>query len=83
MEYYLITFSSTHTAMAMQKHLEGKLRFHVMPTLREISASCGISLKIESIPYDILLEHLKLFSDTQEMYQIYLIKQGQIIKMTS
>lgn len=81
MEYYLITFSNTHTAIAIQKHLEGKLNFQVMPTLREISASCGISLRIETDTLDILLEALKSFPAGKELYQIYFIRSGQIIKL--
>lgn len=48
MNYYLLTFVNTHTAMAMQTYLKGKLNFCIMPTLREISNSCGISIKIET-----------------------------------
>ena len=41
----VIAFDSTHAAMAAQKLLEG-LRFDVIPTPSDISASCGISLRI-------------------------------------
>lgn len=44
-EYYLFTFESTHSAIKAQKLLSG-LNAVTMPTLREISASCGISLKV-------------------------------------
>ena len=47
MQYFLFVFPNTHSAIAAQKHLEGKVRFSVMPTLREISNSCGISLRIK------------------------------------
>lgn len=47
----VIAFESTHAAMAAQKVLSG-LRFDVIPTPSDISASCGISLRID----DSLLE---------------------------
>jgi len=44
-EYYLFTFDSTHAAIAAQALLED-LSPLVMPTLREIRASCGMSLRL-------------------------------------
>lgn len=45
-EYYLFTFDSTHYAIRAQKLLTG-LHTVTMPTLREISASCGISVRVQ------------------------------------
>jgi len=45
MQYYLFVFDSTHCAIAAQKLLAG-LDVVVMPTLREISASCGMALRL-------------------------------------
>ncbi|MDF2612091.1 MAG: hypothetical protein K0R92_3565 [Lachnospiraceae bacterium] len=81
MEYYLITFSSTHAAIAAQKYIEGKIIFHVMPTLREISSSCGISLKIESTPYETIKEYMKQFPMGDDMYKIYWISAEGIHEM--
>ena len=44
-EYGLLTFSSTHTAHRAEVLLRD-LNVRMMPTLREISASCGISLRL-------------------------------------
>lgn len=44
--YCLLVFDSTHQAMATQKCLSHRIPTVTMPTLREISASCGISLRI-------------------------------------
>lgn len=73
MPYYLITFSNTHTAIATQKFLTGKLDFVVMPTLREISNSCGISLKIPFASLEEIEEKMRLFTTDASMYRIYLI----------
>lgn len=80
MKYYLITFSNTHTAIAAQKYLEGKLIFHVMPTLREISNSCGISLKIDFFSYEEIHQHMKSFPLGESMFKIYLVTDEQIIE---
>ena len=46
MDYCVITFASTHGAIYAQKRLEGLFPFQVMPVLREISAGCGIALRL-------------------------------------
>ena len=43
--YALFAFDSTHSAIAAQKVLQS-LSAIVIPTLREISASCGVSIKL-------------------------------------
>lgn len=44
--FYLFTFRSTHSAMEAQKLLKN-CRPIIMPTLRSISSTCGISIRIE------------------------------------
>ena len=46
--YYMLSFQNTHSAMAAQALLRAYLPVCVMPTLRQVSASCGISLRIET-----------------------------------
>ena len=45
--YQLLAFDSTHAAMAAERALKTRLPVTVMPTLRQITAACGISLRIE------------------------------------
>lgn len=45
--YQLLAFDSTHAAMAAERSLKTRLPVTVMPTLRQITAACGISLRIE------------------------------------
>ena len=71
-DYALITFKSTHAAMAAQRCL-GDIKFKVCPVLRMISASCGISLRIsahEAEKAKILLTENNM---REEMFDIYLI----------
>lgn len=57
-EYYTMAFNSTHEAVAAEKYLGGKMSVEVMPTLRKITASCGISLRIEKENFDELIKYL-------------------------
>lgn len=45
-EFYIITFESTHLAISTEKFLLPQVPVEMVPTPREISASCGLSLKI-------------------------------------
>ena len=46
-KYCLIAFKSTHHALAAEKALEsGLIEQVVIPTPKQISASCGLALKI-------------------------------------
>ena len=47
MEYYLFTFHSSHDAIAAHKKLSDQMEAMIMPTLRQISKSCGISVRIQ------------------------------------
>ncbi|MFA9464822.1 MAG: DUF3343 domain-containing protein [Velocimicrobium sp.] len=80
MDYYLITFSNTHSAIAAQKFLNGKLQFCVMPTLREISNSCGISLKIVNASLEEIKQQMQLFDTSPSMYAIYFIQSNGVIE---
>lgn len=50
-ETYLLTFDSTHSALAAQKALES-YGPHLIPTPRDISAGCGMSLRFSSAGED-------------------------------
>ena len=47
-DYQLLAFESTHAAMAAERALKTRLPVTVMPTLRQITAACGISLRVEN-----------------------------------
>lgn len=46
--YYMLSFASTHQALAAQRFLQPLLPVSVMPTLRAVQAGCGISLRVEA-----------------------------------
>lgn len=45
--YYILAFNSTHFAISAENYLSKTIPVSIMPTLRKITASCGISIRIE------------------------------------
>jgi Protein of unknown function (DUF3343). len=81
MIYYVITFANTHSAISTQSHLETCAKITIMPTLREISAGCGISIRFSPEELDHVMAGLKTWNLSPEMFQIYEIteKDGKIL----
>lgn len=75
-EYYLITFSSTHSAISSQKYLEKIIKVVIMPTLREISNSCGISIRVAREDYIKASEQMK--KHTVKDYHIYYVQKKEV-----
>ncbi len=76
--YYTIAFNSTHSAVAAEKYLSGAINVTVMPTLRKITASCGISLRIESCDFESLKYLLLQNKSVLESCKIYLAESGEV-----
>ncbi|MCD6181127.1 MAG: DUF3343 domain-containing protein [Candidatus Cloacimonetes bacterium] len=54
MSRFVITFGSTHQAMAAEHSLDGVLPLELIPTPREISSECGFTLLVKvSTPNEI------------------------------
>ena len=70
-EYYLFVFDSTNNAIAAQKLLS-VLNVIVMPTLREITASCGMALRL---PPERVNEAIKIMTASKaEGWRLYHVK---------
>ncbi|MEL7609370.1 MAG: DUF3343 domain-containing protein [Bacillota bacterium] len=54
----MLSFDSTHQALYAQSRLSKRIPVCVMPTLREVSKSCGISLRVEIADYPALCDLL-------------------------
>jgi len=78
--YYVITFANTHSAITTQSYLEKSARISIMPTLREISAGCGISIRFLPEEKDNVMKGLKTGELDAKMYQIYEVieKDGRV-----
>ena len=72
---YVLTFQSTHNALATEKILKNKdFEVELIPTPRQISAECGFSLLMENVD----LEKIKDNTNPKIMGDIYLIiKNGK------
>lgn len=75
--YYLLTFESTHAAMAAEQALLPRLPVRVMPTLRQITASCGISLRVEEADYPTLEWALAEGAVEPDTYRLYRVEPPQ------
>lgn len=74
--YYLLTFPNAHTAMAAQKILQEKgIPLFMLPTLRELSDSCGLSIRFR--PQDLGQVRRLLAEDAllKKNHQLYSVRQ--------
>lgn len=71
-QYCLITFNTTHTALQAEKILEdSELPFLIVPTLREISAGCGLSVRFFCDDLEAVLGTLREKGiSTKEAYRV-------------
>lgn len=76
--YYALAFDSTHTAVAAEKYLSARIAVSVMPTPRKITASCGISLRVELENGERLKELLKANDELFRESHLYLVKNNEV-----
>ena len=72
--YWLFAFDSPHAAIAAQKLLAG-LGAVVMPTLRSITASCGMSLRLTD---EVLDEAKRIMAESTidpKLYRLYYVER--------
>ncbi|MDF2548604.1 DUF3343 domain-containing protein [Anaerosolibacter sp.] len=71
-EFYVIAFDSTHYAMKTEKLLKSKFQIEMIPTPREISASCGLSIKFSKTIFDSIMDTLE---EDQGTYKVFLVEK--------
>lgn len=74
-EFCLATFKTTHGALKGEQVLENNaLEILIIPTPREITASCGLSIKFDQ-------DNLKVVQDllinSALDFQLYFVKKGE------
>ena len=72
--YWLFAFDSPHAAIAAQKLLV-PCNAAVMPTLRSITASCGMSLKLKDDQIEQAIGLLQDSSIDPELYRLYRVER--------
>lgn len=75
-QYHLFTFVSTSHALKAEKVLKDEgMNFMMIPTLREISASCGLSVKVAPDDFDCSAELLD--QNHVQMNGIYYVQKDR------
>lgn len=70
--FYCLTFDSTHYAIKIEKRMKAtSVKGVMIPTPREVSASCGLSLKFLEDDKETMLELLE--EEDKERVSLYLI----------
>ena len=72
--YWLFAFDSPHAAISAQRLL-ASCNAVVMPTLRSITASCGMSLRLRDEAIDQAKEIMKASSIDPALYRLYRVEQ--------
>lgn len=77
--YYILTFSNTHNAIKTKKILNDHISIRTIPVLREISASCGIALRIDDKDLKTLSAILK--KENIDNYKLYEVDDNSVIEL--
>jgi len=72
----IIAFSSTHQAIHFERLLLPKYAIELIPTPREVSASCGLSLKFETEDLTAILIDLEDEDKTGLQLLQFVINEG-------
>lgn len=78
---YVIAFDSTHHAINAEKILKGKnLDIRMIPTPREVSASCGLSIKFNDEDLEKVIKTVELILEEKKtcINGIFLIEKKGI-----
>ena len=70
-DYCVISFASTHAAISTHKHLAARFAVELMPTLREISMGCGISVRFAPELLSAVRAEIEVFGLEKSVYAIY------------
>lgn len=80
-KYYIVTFPTTHSALHAEKVLEETdMSFLVVPTPREISAGCGLSIRFFE---ESLINVMELFNSSGIVFsKLFSVASGQFKTIT-
>lgn len=78
-EYYLYTFESTHGAISSHKLLREQMEAIIMPVLREITASCGMAVRIR--PEDLSRSVRLMLEQKETEFSLYHVVGKQVEKL--
>ncbi|SHH32759.1 DUF3343 domain-containing protein [Clostridium grantii] len=68
--FYVISFDSTNHAMQTEKNIMKHFEIAIIPTPREITRSCGLSIKIFSLDIEKIIDYVKKLTFTYGLYSV-------------
>ncbi|MDD4834201.1 MAG: DUF3343 domain-containing protein [Lutispora sp.] len=72
--FCVIAFSNTHAAVTVQKTLsESGYRIFMMPTLREITAGCGLSVRFSPNDLSEIQKAVSYMNIEPSLHQFYMV----------
>ena len=71
--YVMISFENTHSAISTEKLLQERFKVATMPTLRSVTQSCGISLRIAAPDYEPVRQMMAESGLDSTLYAFYLV----------
>lgn len=75
--YLMISFENTHSAIRTERLLEQHFKVATMPTLRTVTQSCGISLRLAAEDYEPARKMVAESGLSPQMYAIYLVDSNK------
>lgn len=82
MDFGVIAFSNTHSAMRTERYLREKFPIQMMPTLRNIAVTCGISVRFRPRDAEGVAAAMRELNLPREDYQIYGVEyDGRIVDL--
>lgn len=75
--YLMISFENTHSAIRTERLLEQYFKVATMPTLRTVTQSCGISLRLAAEDYEPARKMVAESGLSPQMYAIYLVDSNK------
>ncbi|WP_129599839.1 DUF3343 domain-containing protein [Anaerophilus nitritogenes] len=78
-EFYIISFESTHHAIQTEIKLKKNFSIETIPTPREISASCGLSIKFPCEKLIDILDELGKEIENVDVFKIQKKGKNKII----
>ena len=75
-DYLMISFENTHSAIQTER-LQQHFKVATMPTLRTVTQSCGISLRLAAEDYEPARKIVAESGLSPEMYAMYLVDSNK------
>ena len=73
--FYVVSFNSTNHAIQSEKILAGQFKIAVIPTPREITQSCGLSIRIYDYGLDKITDFLAGLTVPCRLYRLSVEKK--------